>query len=303
MDPYYSMIMQDARWIASSAEVGNSAEQYWRALYDFFASKGYILRPRLRPGWTPSWQANVDVQDKDRANKLFRQEYEDALWEPSYYSMEDSIDPRDHYGDLFMIKRMETDSQEVNLLLEFSTLEMRANPYNHSVPVLDHFLKPDDPSVTFIVTPYLRPIKDPPFRLAGEIMGYLEQVLEVHPPDGSLEDAEHIERNNCNVAYYFGHLRGCDRHDTDLTDTSAAGVPTIGPLQGAMTEGMRYDLNHFINGFRPYWTILNHIKGLEELLDRMKSMDTGTALREFVEFRRMTPQNRTRQWWSLFRIS
>jgi hypothetical protein len=27
----------------------------WRDRQPFLESKGYMLRPRLRPGWTPSW--------------------------------------------------------------------------------------------------------------------------------------------------------------------------------------------------------------------------------------------------------
>ena len=30
-------------------------EEWWRDHYDFLRSKGYELRPRYQPGWTPSW--------------------------------------------------------------------------------------------------------------------------------------------------------------------------------------------------------------------------------------------------------
>ena len=32
-------------------------EEDWRDRQVFLESKGYILRPRLRPGWIPSWTA------------------------------------------------------------------------------------------------------------------------------------------------------------------------------------------------------------------------------------------------------
>jgi len=32
-----------------------SHEVKWRDRQPFLKSKGYMLRPRLRPGWTPSW--------------------------------------------------------------------------------------------------------------------------------------------------------------------------------------------------------------------------------------------------------
>lgn len=31
-------------------------EEWWRDRYEFLQSKGYILRPRYKPGWIPSWQ-------------------------------------------------------------------------------------------------------------------------------------------------------------------------------------------------------------------------------------------------------
>ena len=33
----------------------SSFEIKWRDRQPFLESKGYMLRPRLRPGWTPSW--------------------------------------------------------------------------------------------------------------------------------------------------------------------------------------------------------------------------------------------------------
>ena len=30
-------------------------EKKWRDRYDMLEKEGYTLRPRLRPGWTPSW--------------------------------------------------------------------------------------------------------------------------------------------------------------------------------------------------------------------------------------------------------
>ena len=33
-------------------------EAWWRDRYDLLLSRGYQLRPRLRPGWVPSWTTN-----------------------------------------------------------------------------------------------------------------------------------------------------------------------------------------------------------------------------------------------------
>ena len=39
----------------SGSEQLSSHEIVWRDRQPFLESKGYMLRPRLRPGWTPSW--------------------------------------------------------------------------------------------------------------------------------------------------------------------------------------------------------------------------------------------------------
>ncbi len=36
----------------------NEYEIRWRDRQEFLASQGYMLRPRYRPGWVPSWQTD-----------------------------------------------------------------------------------------------------------------------------------------------------------------------------------------------------------------------------------------------------
>jgi hypothetical protein len=38
-------------------------EVKWRDRQPFLESKGYMLRPRLRPGWTPSWLSTGEDYD------------------------------------------------------------------------------------------------------------------------------------------------------------------------------------------------------------------------------------------------
>ena len=91
----------------------------------------------------------------------------------------DGIDARTDQDELVWIRKLDTDGLELALLLRFSTVEMRAIPENHCVPVVDHFQHPDDPSVTFIVSPYLRHSVSPPFECAEDVMDYMQQILEV----------------------------------------------------------------------------------------------------------------------------
>ncbi len=46
-----------ARAAASRAQL-LPYEARWRDKQEFLASKGYMLRPRYRPGWKPSWETD-----------------------------------------------------------------------------------------------------------------------------------------------------------------------------------------------------------------------------------------------------
>lgn len=38
-------------------------EIWWRDQQEWLATKGYMLRPRYRPGWVPSWGKKTDYWD------------------------------------------------------------------------------------------------------------------------------------------------------------------------------------------------------------------------------------------------
>ena len=80
---------------------------------------------------------------------------------------------------LVFIKRVETSSKELDIALMFNTKELRQDPRNYCVPILDHFADPDDLSIPYMAMPYLFPIADPPFQLVSEVMDFVDQTLVV----------------------------------------------------------------------------------------------------------------------------
>ena len=94
----------------------------------------------------------------------------------------DGIDARTDQGELVWIRKLDTVSFELSLLRRFSTVEMRAIPENHCVPIVDNFQHPDDPSITFIVTPYLRHATSATFERAEDVMDFIQQILKVSVP-------------------------------------------------------------------------------------------------------------------------
>lgn len=45
--------------LPSLAELGKR-EEPWRSRFDVLKSHGYLLRPRYRPGWVPSWKPTIE---------------------------------------------------------------------------------------------------------------------------------------------------------------------------------------------------------------------------------------------------
>ena len=59
--------------------------------------------------------------------------------------------------------------------------ELRRDPRNHCVPIFDVFVDTRDPTISFIVMPFLLPIDRPEFDTVGSILKCIEQLLEVSP--------------------------------------------------------------------------------------------------------------------------
>ena len=60
-----------------------------------------------------------------------------------------------------------------------SSEELRSDPRNHCVPILDVIVDTEDPALSFIVMPFLRHVDDPPFDTVGSVLECMEQLLEV----------------------------------------------------------------------------------------------------------------------------
>ncbi|KAI0723537.1 hypothetical protein C8Q76DRAFT_794463 [Earliella scabrosa] len=148
-----------------------ASEIFWKDRYDFLHSQGYTLRPRYKPNWIPSWKTNPTK------NILYA---EDRLrLKPGRTHLIDATRRSD--GRLILLKKVASGSQEIRIASYFSTGDLRKDPRNHCVPILDVFVDSQDPAISFIVMPFLRPIDQPEFDTVGSILTCVEQLLEVNP--------------------------------------------------------------------------------------------------------------------------
>ncbi|TFY71464.1 hypothetical protein EVG20_g1532 [Dentipellis fragilis] len=146
-------------------------ERQWAKVQPWLQSKGYMLRPRFRQGWVPSWRGEGKVQVTH---------CEDAIRHVVAGS-DVTIDAiRISDGRHVCLKRIPCraeDSTEVAITEFLSQEEQRKDSRNHSIPLLDVIRAPDH---CFMVFPFCRPLMyhEPPFNTIGEIFDMVKQALE-----------------------------------------------------------------------------------------------------------------------------
>ncbi|KAL5492954.1 hypothetical protein ACEPAI_4402 [Sanghuangporus weigelae] len=142
----------------------NSGERWWRDRYSFLMKYGYQLRPRFRPGWTPTW---------------VRKKKDPLLCEDGYRNFHpkviDAVRVSD--GTKVAIKRVPRRSDELPILKYLTSEEMLRDPRNHAVPLLDVFSEDDDAYI-FIVMPLLINFSILPFTSVDEVVHFMRQMLE-----------------------------------------------------------------------------------------------------------------------------
>ena len=77
------------------------------------------------------------------------------------------------------LKQVSTDSEELRITRTLSSPPLRDDPQNYSVPILDVFPDNEDASLSYIVMPFLHQIDKPEFCWVGEIVDFVDQILEV----------------------------------------------------------------------------------------------------------------------------
>ena len=74
---------------------------------------------------------------------------------------------------------MGRNDKESRIAQMLTTAEMRKDPRNRCVPVIEVFDDPDNDSVSYMVMPLLRNADDPQFQYVKEIIDFENQILEV----------------------------------------------------------------------------------------------------------------------------
>lgn len=85
-------------------------------------------------------------------------------------------------GALVYMKRARADSEELHIMSYLNTDELRQDPRNHCVPLLDVLRDPLDADMSIMVMPFLKYIDKPDMERVEDVLQCIDQVLEVRYP-------------------------------------------------------------------------------------------------------------------------
>jgi len=144
-----------------------TSERGWRNRSKWLEEKGYMLRPRYRPDWKPSWEGTTKIW----------YECEDGL----AILNSDLIDAvRISDQKMVMLKQVSLSLHpyETEIAQFFSSQPLASDPRNHCVPVYETLQDPTDNDCLILVMPFLRLYNDPPFGTVGEAVEGFRQIFE-----------------------------------------------------------------------------------------------------------------------------
>ncbi|KAH8107742.1 kinase-like domain-containing protein [Cristinia sonorae] len=145
-----------------------SRELFWRDHQPWLKESGYLLRPRYRPGWIPSWKGKDEAAITDG--------------EDSYVCMFGQVmdATRLSDGEMVLLKRLKRSVHpyEIEITRMFSEEPLRSHPKNHCVPVFEVLDSPHNADVSILVLPLLREFENPSFETVGEVIEFFRQIFE-----------------------------------------------------------------------------------------------------------------------------
>ncbi|KIK55650.1 hypothetical protein GYMLUDRAFT_47614 [Collybiopsis luxurians FD-317 M1] len=144
-------------------------EVFWRDHYEWLRDRGYVLRPRYRPGWVASWVGT----------NTFPFDCEDGQVQPLFEYNLDAIRIAD--GKPVMLRRADPPSVSDELKIGRLLSSMPPDPRNHCVPTYETITIPEldtEGRNTLVVMPFLVPWGKPDFDTVGEVVDFCTQMFE-----------------------------------------------------------------------------------------------------------------------------
>ncbi|KAF9005487.1 kinase-like domain-containing protein [Cyathus striatus] len=141
---------------------------FWRDHEPWLKTAGYILRSRYHPSWVASWftdpkKIKFGAEDYIKAREI---------------SLIDATRERDGLQVMLKKIRLQYHPAEIEIANLFSSEPLASDPRNHCIPIYEVLTLPGDNDTAILVMPFLLPMDRPPFVSLGEIVEFLQQIIE-----------------------------------------------------------------------------------------------------------------------------
>ena len=157
---------------------------FWREHQRWLADAGYMLRPRYRDDWQPSWleSGKATYQCEDGKSILVSDNILMLLIPTDHILLQRGtiLDATRMSDDrIVTIKRVKKSNNpwEESIIRLFSTEPLASDLHNYSVPLLDVLQSPLDENSTLLVMPYLVRFHLYKFTSVGEALECFRQVF------------------------------------------------------------------------------------------------------------------------------
>ncbi|KAJ6555187.1 hypothetical protein DFH09DRAFT_1493362 [Mycena vulgaris] len=148
------------------AELG-PADHYWRDLQPWLQECGYMLRPRFRPGWVPSWQVTGEIPT-----------LKEDHWSPWRFQVIDAVRISDDAPLMLKSIKDEEHPHEIAISTFLCSGTLGKDPKNHCLPLLEVLNPPSIPGTQILVMKLLRGYEDPHFDTIGEAVEFFRQIFD-----------------------------------------------------------------------------------------------------------------------------
>lgn len=156
-------------WVRGTEYSGEllTYELFWRDLSPWLEERGYVLRPRYRIGWTPSWTGT---------DKIYW-DCEDGV-RPRTWQTLDGVRTSDGTVVTFKVVSTKDHPLEVEIAQMFSAEPLASDPHNHCVPIYEVLRHPSKADTVLLVMPLLRAFNNPLIQTIGEAVEFFRQVFQ-----------------------------------------------------------------------------------------------------------------------------
>jgi serine/threonine protein kinase len=143
-------------------------EIFWRDRQKWLEDRGYMLRPRYRPDWKPSWLGSG----------MLALQSEDGIPLPAGHKICDATRISDGADVALRIINTRVHPHEVEVATFLSSKSLAADPNNHCIPIYEVLEVPDGDGKVIVVMPLLRQWDNPSFGTIGEAVDFFTQLFQ-----------------------------------------------------------------------------------------------------------------------------